>query len=192
MMRGPSEVSRLLRAWSLGERAAFDELMPLVYEELRRIAKRQWRGQRAGQTLDATALIHEAYLRLADQSEVHWQNRAHFFGVAAKAMRHIVVDHARTRRAAKRGGAARRVPLVEAVSIAIERPVDVVALDDALQSLAALDQRKSQVVELKYFGGLAVREIAEVLHVSEETVARDWRLARSWLLRQLSKSARTD
>jgi RNA polymerase sigma factor (TIGR02999 family) len=191
MTPAPSEVSRLLRAWSLGEKAAFDELMPLVYDELRRMAKRQWRGQRAGQTLDATALIHEAYLRLADQTEVRWQNRAHFFGVAAKAMRHIVVDHVRTRRAAKRGGAARRVPL-DAVSVAIERPVDVVALDDALQSLAALDQRKSQVVELKYFGGLAVREIAEVLHVSEETVARDWRLARTWLLRELSKPARSD
>jgi len=191
MMPGPSDVSRLLRAWSLGERAAFDELMPLVYEELRRIARRQWRRQRAGQTLDATALIHEAYLRLADQSEVRWQNRAHFFGVAAKAMRHIVVDHARTRRAEKRGGAARRVPL-DAVSVAVERPVDVVALDDALQDLAALDQRKSQVVELKYFGGLAVREIAQVLQVSEETVARDWRLARTWLLRELSKSTQTD
>ena len=191
MMTGPSEVSRLLRAWSLGEKAAFDELMPLVYEELRRIAKRQWRRQRAGQTLDATALIHEAYLRLADQTEVRWQNRAHFFGVAAKAMRHILVDHVRTRKAAKRGGAARRVQL-DAVSVAIERPVDVVALDDALQSLAALDQRKSQVVELKYFGGLSVREIAEVLHVSEETVARDWRLARTWLLRELSRSARSD
>ena len=190
-MPGPSEVSRLLRAWSLGERAAFDELMPLVYEELRRIAKRQWRRQRAGQTLDATVLIHEAYLRLADQSEVRWQNRAHFFGVAAKAMRHIAVDHVRTRRAAKRGGAARRVPL-ESVFLAVERPVDVVALDDALQDLAALDQRKSQVVELKYFGGLAVREIAEVLHVSEETVARDWRLARTWLFRKLSKSTQTD
>ena len=142
-------------------------------------------------TLDATALIHEAYLRLADQSQVRWQNRAHFFGVAAKAMRHIAVDHARTRRAEKRGGAARRVPL-DAVSVAVERPVDVVALDDALQDLAALDQRKSQVVELKYFGGLAVREIAEVLQVSEETVARDWRLARTWLLRELSKSTQTD
>ena len=144
-----------------------------------------------GQTLDATALIHEAYLRLADQAEVRWQNRAHFFGVAAKAMRHIVVDHVRTRRAAKRGGAARKVPL-DTVSLAVERPVDVVALDDALQALAALDRRKSQVVELKYFGGLTVREIAEVLHVSEETVARDWRLARTWLLRELSRSARSD
>ena len=191
MTAGPSEVSRLLRAWSLGEKTAFDELMPLVYEELRRIARRQWRRQGAGQTLDATALIHEAYLRLADQTEVRWQNRAHFFGVAAKAMRHIVVDHVRTRRAAKRGGEARRVPL-DAVSVAIERPIDVIALDDALQSLAVLDHRKSQVVELKYFGGLAVREIAEVLHVSEETVARDWRLARTWLLRELSKSARSD
>ena len=191
MTSGPSEVSRLLRAWSLGDKTAFDELIPLVYEELRRIARRQWRRQGAGQTLDATALIHEAYLRLADQTEVRWQNRAHFFGVAAKAMRHIVVDHVRTRRAAKRGGAARRVPL-DALSVGIERPVDVVALDDALQSLAALDQRKSQVVELKYFGGLAVREIAEVLHVSEETVARDWRLARTWLLRELSKSARSE
>lgn len=189
-MPGPSEVSRLLRAWSLGEKAAFDALMPLVYEELRRMAKRQWRRQPAGQSLDATALIHEAYLRLADQTDVRWQNRAHFFGVAAKAMRHIVIDHVRTRGAAKRGGRARRVPL-HAVSIAIERPVDLVALDDALQSLATLDPRKSQVVELKYFGGLTVREIAEVLHVSEETVARDWRLARTWLLRELSKSARS-
>src|SRR5262245_64642660 len=123
MTPGPSEVSRLLRAWSLGEKAAFDELMPLVYEELRRIAKRQWRRQRAGQTLDATALIHEAYLRLADQTDVRWQNRAHFFGVAAKAMRHIVVDHVRTRQAAKRGCAARSVHL-DAVSVAVRRSVD--------------------------------------------------------------------
>ena len=186
-----SDVAPVLKTVDGEARKPASELLPLVYEELRRIAKRQWRRQRAGQTLDATALIHEAYLRLADQSEVRWQNRAHFFGVAAKAMRHIVVDHVRTRRAAKRGGAARRVPL-DAVSIAVERPVDVVALDDALQDLAALDQRKSQVVELKYFGGLAVREIAEVLQVSEETVARDWRLARTWLLRELSKSTQTD
>jgi RNA polymerase sigma-70 factor, ECF subfamily len=191
MTPAPSEVSRLLRAWNLGKRSALDEVMPLVYAELRKIAKRELRRQPAGQTLEATALIHEAYLRLVDQSVVRWQSRAHFFGVAAKAMRHILVDHARSRRAAKRGGAAQRVSLEVAVQT-VERAVDLVALDDALRDLAATDHRKSDVVELKYFGGLTVREIAEVLHVSEETVARDWRLARAWLLRELSKSARSD
>src|SRR5262245_27229641 len=186
MTPAPSEVSRLLRAWSLGNRSALDALMPLVYAELRRMARRELRRQSAGQTLEATALVHEAYLRLVGQSAVRWQNRAHFFGVAAKAMRHILVDHARTRQAAKRGGGAQRVTL-EAAGHAVERPVDVVALNDALLALAAIDQRKSDVVELKYFGGLTVREIGEVLRVSEETVARDWRLARAWLVREMSR-----
>jgi len=180
------EVSQLLRAWSNGETSAADRLMPLVYEELRHIARRQMRRQRAGHTLQTTALIHEAYVRLVGESDVHWQNRAHFFGVAAKAMRHILVDHARSRHAAKRGGAAQRVTLDEAAVISAQ-PAELVALDDALRSLAGLDPRKGQVVELKYFGGLTVDEIAKVLRVSPETVARDWRLARAWLLRELSK-----
>ena len=190
-MTAPQEVSQLLRAWGNGEKAAADKLMPLVYEELRRIARRQMRRQRAGHTLQTTALIHEAYLRLVRESDVHWQNRAHFFGVAAKAMRHILVDYARSRQAAKRGGAAEHVLLDEAAVVSAE-PAELIALDDALQSLAALDQRKSQVVEFKYFGGLTVKEIAEVLQVSPETVARDWRLARVWLLRELSKTPATD
>jgi RNA polymerase sigma factor (TIGR02999 family) len=192
MTLAPREVSRLLRAWSLGEQAAFDQLMPLVYEELRRMARRLMRRQRSGHTLETTALIHEAYLRLVDQSEVRWQNRAHFFGVAAKAMRHILVDHARTRQAAKRGGRMQQVTLHETAAAVIERPLDLLALDDALQGLAVIDKRKSQVVELKYFGGLTVHEIAEVLRVSAETVARDWRLARAWLLRELSKDSGID
>ena len=186
-MTAPLEVSRLLRAWSNGEKTAFARLMPLVYDELRQMARRQMGRQRVGHTLQTTALIHEAYLRLVARPDVDWQNRAHFFGVAAKAMRHILVDHARTRQAAKRGGAAERVTLDEAAALSTD-PTEMIALDDALEGLAALDRRKSQVVELKYFGGLTVQEIAEVLQVSPETVARDWRLARTWLLRQLSKT----
>jgi RNA polymerase sigma factor (TIGR02999 family) len=165
--------------------------MPLVYEELRQIARRQMRRQRPGHTLQTTALIHEAYLRLAGEADVQWQNRAHFFGVAATAMRHILVDHARRRQAAKRGGAAQRVTLGDTAAVTAD-PAELIALDDALQSLAALDQRKSRIVEFKYFGGLMVSEIAEVLRVSPETVARDWRLARAWLLQQLSRTPATD
>jgi RNA polymerase sigma factor (TIGR02999 family) len=192
-MTAPQEVSQLLRAWREGDKAAFDKLMPLVYQELRQMAKRYMDRQQAGHTLQTTALIHEAYLRLVDcRQEVPWQNRAHFFGVAAKAMRHILVDYARTRQAAKRGGRGFKVSLDEAAVPAVaidERAAELVALDDALQSLAAFDQRKSQVVELRYFGGLTVQETAEVLKVSPETVARDWRLARTWLLRELLKSS---
>jgi RNA polymerase sigma factor (TIGR02999 family) len=188
MTPAPPEVSRLLRAWSEGDAAALDQLLPLVYEELRRMARRYMDRQSPGHTLETTALIHEAYLRLVDQSEVKWQNRAHFFGVAATAMRHILVDYARTRQAAKRGGEVRLVSLDEAAVVSRERAAEMVALDDALQALAALDQRKSRVVELRYFGGLSVEETAEVLKVSRETVARDWRLARTWLLRELSRT----
>jgi RNA polymerase sigma factor (TIGR02999 family) len=188
MTSSPQDVSQLLRAWSNGDKTALDKLMPLVYEELRQMAKRYMDRQQAGHTLQTTALIHEAYLRLVDQSEVHWQNRAHFFGVAATAMRHILVDHARMRQAAKRGGAAQQVTLDEAAVVAAERAAELVALDDALQSLAAFDRRKSQVVEMRYFGGLTVEETAEVLQVSPETVARDWRLGRTWLLRELSQT----
>jgi RNA polymerase sigma-70 factor, ECF subfamily len=189
-MTAPQEVSQLLRAWSEGDRTAFDQLMPIVYQELRHMAGRYMDRQQAGHTLQTTALIHEVYLRLIDcRQEVPWQNRAHFFGVAATAMRHILVDYARTRQAAKRGGGVFQIPLDEAAIRGEERTADLVALDDALQALAQIAHRKSQVVELRYFGGLTVDETAEVLKVSPETVARDWRLARSWLLRELSQSA---
>ena len=187
MTPAPPEVSQLLHAWSNGDQTARDKLMPLVYDELRQMARGYMERQRPGHLLQTTALIHEAYLRLVDQPAVQWQNRAHFFGVAAKAMRSILVDYARTKHAAKRGGALQQVSLDEAATVSTERTAEVVALDDALQNLAALDPRKSQVVEMRYFGGLTVEETAEVLHVSPETVARDWRLARTWLLRELSK-----
>ena len=188
MTTTPQEVSQLLRAWSDGDQTALDKLMPLVYEELRRMAKRHMDRQNPGHTLQTTALIHEAYLRLIDQKETRWQNRAHFFAVAATAMRHILVDYARTRQAAKRGGEAVVVSLDEAAAASDERAAELVALDDALEGLAAFDRRKCRVVELRYFGGLSVEETAEVLKVSRETVARDWRLARTWLLRELSKT----
>jgi len=187
MTPAPQEVSQLLRDWGNGDQEALDKLMPLVYEELRRMAKRHMDRQGPGHTLQTTALIHEAFLRLVDQKEAHWQNRAHFFAVAARAMRHILVDYARARHAAKRGGEALVVSLDEAAVASDERVAEMVALDDALDSLAAVDRRKCQVVELRYFGGLSVEETAEVLKVSPETVARDWRLARTWLLRELSK-----
>jgi RNA polymerase sigma factor (TIGR02999 family) len=189
MTPAPQEVSQLLRAWSEGDQDALDKLMPLVYDELRLMAKRHMDRQSPGHTLQTTALIHEAYLRLVDQKEARWQNRAHFFAVAARAMRHILVDYARARHAAKRGGAGHVVSLDEAAVVSEERTSEMVALDDALESLAAVDRRKCQVVELRYFGGLSVGETAEVLKVSPETVARDWRLARTWLLRELSKAS---
>jgi len=187
MTTAPQEVSQLLRAWNDGDQTALDKLMPLVYQELRQMAKRYMSRQNPGHTLQTSALINEAYMRLVDQKEVQWQNRAHFFGVAAKAMRHILVDYARSRHAAKRGGEARVVSLDEATVVSAEPTAELLALDDALQSLAAFDQRKSRVVELRYFGGLTVEETAEVLKVSPETVALDWRLARTWLLRELTK-----
>jgi RNA polymerase sigma-70 factor (ECF subfamily) len=189
MTPAPQEVSELLHAWSNGDQAALNELMPMVYQELRQMAKRYMGRQNPGHTLQTTALIHEAYLKLVDQRETRWQNRAHFFGVAAKAMRHILVDYARARQATKRGGEARVVSFDEAATAFEGRTAELVALDDALSALAAFDQRKSQIVEMRYFGGLTVDETAQVLNVSPETVARDWRLARTWLMREL---ARTD
>jgi RNA polymerase sigma factor (TIGR02999 family) len=161
--------------------------MPLVYDELRRMAGRYMRRQRPDHTLQTTALIHEAYLRLVDQKQARWQNRAHFFGVAARAMRQILVDYARARHAAKREGGKRTVSIEEAAIVPREPTAELVALDDALQSLAAVDSRKSDVVVLRYFGGLTVEETAEVLKVSPETVTRDWRLAKTWLLREICK-----
>ena len=187
MSHSPNEVTQLLIAWSNGDQAVLDKLMPLVYDELRRIAKPYMSRQPSGHTLQTTALIHEAYLKLVGQPGKHWQNRAHFFGVAAQAMRHILVDYARSRQCAKRGGKMQLVPLDEAAVVSEDRTDELVALDNALRRLAEIDARKSQIVEMRYFGGLGVEETAEVLKVSPDTVMRDWRLAKSWLRRELSR-----
>jgi RNA polymerase sigma factor (TIGR02999 family) len=180
------EVTRLLIAWSEGDEAALEKLIPLVYQELRRLAKLYLKRERPGHSLQTTALVHEAYLRLIDSSRVRWQNRAHFFAVSAQLMRRILVDFARSRRYLKRGGEAQHVSLGEALDIAEARGAALIALDDALLALARIDERKSRVVELRYFGGLSVEETAETLKVSTETVKRDWRLARTWLRRELA------
>jgi RNA polymerase sigma-70 factor (ECF subfamily) len=183
------QITQLLVAWGQGDEAALAQLIPLVHVELRRMARRQMGRERQGHTLQASALVNEAYLRLIDIRQVRWQNRAHFFAVSARLMRRILVDSARSRRYLKRGGGAPKVSLDEALQVGDERGKDLVALDDALQALAAVDARKSQVVELRYFGGLSVEETAEALHVSPETVMRDWKLAKAWLLRELGRSA---
>jgi RNA polymerase sigma factor (TIGR02999 family) len=179
------EVTELLARWSQGDDAALAELTPLVYEELRRIAHRHMGGQRPDHTLQTTALVNEAYLRLADQTNPSWQNRAHFFAVAARAMRQIVVDYARSQRSQKRGGGALKVELDEAAIVSPEQSKEIVDLHEALERLAALDSRKAQVVELKYFGGLNYDEMAEVLKISRITVRRDWEFARAWLHTEL-------
>ncbi len=186
----PENVTQLLKAWSSGEEQALDQLIPLVYTELRRLAHRYMGGEREAHTLQSTALVHEAYERLVDLKDVTWQNRAHFFAVSAQMMRRILVDYARARRYSKRGGEWQRVPLDEAIAVFGDRKTDVVALDDALHALAAMDPRKSRIVEMRYFGGLSIKETAEVLEVSEETVQRDWRLAKVWLLRELTRECR--
>ena len=181
------EVTRLLLAWSEGDKDAFDRLVPLVYEELHRLAQSYMRRERANQSLQTTALIHEAYLRLIDANRVEWQNRAHFFGVAARLMRQILVGFARERGYQKRGGGANQVSLDEALVIDEGQGEDLVALDEALGALAQFDARKAQVVEMRFFGGLTEEEIAAALSVSPETVRRDWRLARSWLRLKLQR-----
>jgi len=183
----PGEITQLLLEWRKGDRSAPERLMPLVHEELHRLAKHYMAAERPGHTLQTTALINEAYLRLIHHKEMSWQNRAHFFAVAAQVMRRILVDYARTRDAVKRGGGALKASLDEAASVAQERAGELVALDDALNDLATLDPRKSQVVELRYFSGLSVEEAAEVLGVSPVTVMRDWRSAKAWLLRAISE-----
>jgi RNA polymerase sigma factor (TIGR02999 family) len=183
------QISQLLVDWNNGNEFAADQLMPLVYDELRRMAKRHLRGQRSGHTFQTTELIHEAYLKIAAPDESKWQNRAHFFGIAAQAMRHILVDYARAKQSQKRGGWQEKITLAEDAAISSEKPAEIVALDDALHRLAALDRRKSRVVELKYFGGLTNEEVAEVLQISPETAKRDWSFARTWLLRELSCAA---
>ena len=187
MTQGSHEITRLLLAWGEGDKEALDRLAPLVYAELRRLAKSYMRKERAGHTLQTTALIHEAYLRLINAGQVEWRNRAHFFGVAACAMRQILVAMARERGCQKRGGGARQVSLDEAMVIDAGPDEDLVALDEGLEALAQFDGRKAQVVEMRFFGGLTEAEIAAALDVSSETVRRDWRLARSWLRRKLSE-----
>jgi len=189
MSPSPQDVTQLLRDWRQGNRAAFDQLIPLVYDELRRLAKRHLQRQSPGHTLQTTSLVHEAYLRLIDQQNIEWQNRAHFFAVAARAMRFLLVDHARARQYAKRGGGVRQVTLDEVAVVSPERNDDLLALDEALSRLAALDPRKSQIVELRYFGGLSAEEAAEALGVSEITVKREWLKARAWLYRELQPEA---
>jgi len=189
-MRGASnQVTELLVRWRGGDKAALDALMPLVYSELRRIANRYLQGERSDHTLQSTALVHEAYVRMTNQQLPQWQNRAHFFAVAAQLMRQILVDHARTHRASKRGGDVYKLALEDAEEQRQPVDVDVVALDDALKTLAAMDSQQSRVVELKFFGGLSNEDTAEVLGVSTSTVKRDWTTARAWLFRELNRSA---
>jgi RNA polymerase sigma-70 factor (ECF subfamily) len=176
----------LLHDWREGDKAALDRLTPIVYDELRRIAHRYVQRERNGHTLQTTALVNEAYLRLAGQQRVDWQNRAHFFAVTAQVMRHILIDHARRRRYAKHGGEIQQVPIEDATLMSEQRAAELIALDEALDELGKLDPRKSQVVELRYFGGLSLEETAEILEVSLMTVRRDWRAAKAWLYKAVN------
>jgi len=193
MAPSSKEITQWLVAWSNGDSAALDQLIPLVHEELRRLAKRYMRQERGrerhGVTLQTTALVNEAYLRLIDAGNVRWESRAHFFAISAQLMRRILVDYARSRNRVKRGGVAQRVELEEAAVFSVELAPDLVALDDALDALAKIDERMSRVVELRFFGGMSVAETAQVLKVSPGAVERDWRLAKSWLLHELERQA---
>ena len=180
------QITHLLVDWSNGDKFALEQLMPLVYDELHRLARSYMRHQPSGHTFQTTELIHEAYLKLAKQDKRTWENRVHFFGVAAQAMRHILVDHARSKHSQKRGGWQERVTLTDISAVTQDETADIIALDDALKTLTTLDDRKSRVVELKFFAGLTTDEIAQVLKISPETVKRDWRFARTWLLREMS------
>jgi len=182
-----NEITGLLQEWGAGNKEAFDKLIPLVYRELRRMAQQYMRRERAGATLQTTALINELYIRLIDYTQMRWQDRAHFFAVAAQAMRRILVERARARHSDKRGAGTQMVSLDEAANLAVERTADLVALDDALISLASVAPRKVQIVELRYFGGLSIEEAAEVLGVSSPTVQREWRAAKAWLYRAISE-----
>lgn len=186
---GPHDVTGLLLAWRQGNHSAFEELIPVVYDELRRLAHHHLRGERRNHTLQTAELVHETYVRLVDSSRVRWQNRAHFFAVAAQCMRRILVDAARARQALKRGGDHVRVDLDAELTLAEAPNLDLVALDEALHALAAMDDRRSRVVELRFFGGLSVEETAQLLEVSPETVMRDWKVAKAWLFKQLNPAA---
>jgi len=190
MDRSPIEshdITRILKEWGRGTLEASEVLLPLVYEELHRQAARYLRRERAGHTLQTTALIHEAYLKLIDQRDINWQNRAHFFGIAAQAMRRILVDYAKSRHRAKRGGTGENLPLEMAVqAVSGEKSIDLVALDEALTRLAEFDERQARIVELRYFSGLSVTETAEALHISPATVKSDWRTAKAWLYQEIT------
>lgn len=183
----PQEVTQLLADWGKGDRSALDKLFPLVHSELRRIAQRQMSGERPGHTLQATALVNEAYLKLAGQQGFDWQNRAHFFAVSAQVMRHILIDHARAHARDKRGGGAIQVSFNEALVVADDQAAHLIALDDALRMLESLDPQKGKIVELRYFGGLSIEEAAEVLKVSPRTVRREWQRAKAWLYRMMTE-----
>src|SRR5215210_2601217 len=182
----PEEMTQLLVDWSKGDQAARDQLIPLVEQELHRIAHQHMNREGPGHTLQTTALVNEAYLRLIDQKHVRWQNRAHFFAIAAQTMRRILIDHARKHARAKRGGGAHKVSLDEVAVLSRERASEVGALDEALERLAVVDPRRAQVVELRFYGGLSNDEVAEVLNISPNTVMRDWNMARAWLYRELA------
>lgn len=188
-MTGPSasEVSQLLKDWGEGNESALNKLIPLVYEELRRMAHYQMAREKVGHTLQTTALVNEVYLRLLGAMEISWQDRAHFFALSAQLMRRVLVDHARGRGRAKRGGAIKKISLEESLAIPVGRDTDMVELDDALNSLAAVDARKAKVVELRFFGGFSVEETAKTLNVSARTVMNDWKFAKVWLLRELQR-----
>jgi RNA polymerase sigma-70 factor (ECF subfamily) len=184
--KSPQEVTGLLHAWSNGDQEAFDQLAPIVYAELRRLARHYMAGERQDHTLQPTALVHEAYMRLADFNNLHWKNRIHFFAISAQVMRRVLVDFARSKKRGKRGGAVQRLSLDDCLQLGTQDDAALLALDDALNALALEDARKCQVVEMKFFGGLSTEEIADSLRVSQETVLRDWKLAKLWLLREMS------
>ena len=183
------EVTRLLQAWSVGDQDALKQLIPLVYDELHRMAHRYMSAEQSGQILQTTALVHEAYLRLVDVENIDWQNQAHFYGICARLMRRILIDFARSRNYQKRGGHFAHIELEEAATVSVVVSSELLAVDEALKQLATVDARKSEVVELRFFGGLTVEETATALGVSEKTVMRDWKLAKAWLLRELSHEA---
>ena len=183
-----NDLTQLLVSWSEGNKDALDKLVPLVYAELRRIARRYMGRESPGHTLQTSALINEAYVKLVDRRNVQWQNRAHFFAVSAQVMRHILIDHARSRHYAKRGAGARKISLDETAVLSDQRAADLVALDDALNALAQIDPRKSRIIELRFFGGLSIEETAEIMKIAPVTVTREWRAARAWLRREMSSN----
>lgn len=192
MAPSSKDVTQMLLDWSYGDRAALDHLMPLVYNELRRLAQHYLRQERPTHTLQATALVHEVYLRLIDQRQVRWQNRAHFFAIAAQMMRRILVNYARDQQALKRSGSGQKLFLDEVLALSADRDVDLVALDEALTRLAVLDPQQSRIVELRFFGGLRIEEVAEALGISPATVKRDWGMARAWLRREVRRGEQDD